>query len=63
MSEKVLHSAKVGKQLSVFVEDEPGTLTYLETEFFGGLTSASYRFGAAANALPPVLAGAGARTP
>lgn len=26
MSEKVLHSAKVGKQLSVFVEDEPGTL-------------------------------------
>ncbi|MFN8019329.1 MAG: class III extradiol ring-cleavage dioxygenase [Acidimicrobiales bacterium] len=43
-------------------EDEPGTLTYLETEFFGGLTSASYRFGAAANELPPVLAGAGAST-
>ena len=26
MSEKVLHSAKLGKQLSVFVEDQPGTL-------------------------------------
>jgi hypothetical protein len=26
MGEKVLHSAKLGKQLSVFVEDQPGTL-------------------------------------
>jgi hypothetical protein len=26
MSEKILHSAKLGKQLSVFVEDQPGTL-------------------------------------
>jgi hypothetical protein len=26
MSEKVLHSVKFGKQLSVFVEDQPGTL-------------------------------------
>jgi hypothetical protein len=26
MSEKVLYSAKLGKQLSVFVEDQPGTL-------------------------------------
>jgi hypothetical protein len=26
MREKVLHSAKLGKQLSVFVEDQPGTL-------------------------------------
>ena len=26
MSEKVLHSAKLGKQLSIFVEDQPGTL-------------------------------------
>ena len=26
MNEKILHSAKLGKQLSVFVEDEPGTL-------------------------------------
>jgi hypothetical protein len=26
MSDKILHSAKVGKQLSVFVEDQPGTL-------------------------------------
>lgn len=26
MTDKVLHSAKLGKQLSVFVEDQPGTL-------------------------------------
>jgi hypothetical protein len=26
MSEKILHSAKLGKQLSIFVEDQPGTL-------------------------------------
>ena len=26
MNNKILHSAKLGKQLSVFVEDQPGTL-------------------------------------
>ena len=40
-------------------EGEAGARTYFDTAFFGGITSASYRFGAAANELPPVLAGAG----